>query len=769
MRQNQLRYGCAAVALACGCAVGGAQAQTAPQVANPPAASVHETSLDEVVVTARRREELLQDVPVAVTAMTAERLRDAQVTTARELTNMVPSLNVNTGNQRDFQRFTLRGQGVTLGAGEGVGVYVAEAPIPQTVAGGPGLYFDLENLQVLNGPQGTLFGRNTTGGAVLFTPRRPADRTEGFVQLGLGNFANRELTGALNVPIVPGKLSIRLAGEARRRDGFTRSLIDGSEYDDINYTSYRLGVLFQPTDWVENYLLLQHNRSSTGGTGVIITDVNPAGFGTAIFGSALANELAAQRGRGVRVSNGESDHWWYTKNFTAINTTSVDLPFGLKLKNIASFTRTRSSGGFDIDGTPVPLVGYIRQPTSSQTSAIGTARTEYLTEELQLSGELLGEKLTWITGGFYQHYYPYGHEISRFYQFGAPNALEAGEKGATKAWFAQASLDLDVFSEMLEGLKLTAGYRYTWDEKSYQQQLWNPVTGACSGRPNVFYPGCVQLFSGKWAAPTYTLGLDYKVTPRTLIYATYRTGYKSGGFNSGADPSLTFAVFGPEMVQDYEVGLKTDFRAGETPVRVNLALFMDDYSAIQRNQTFVVPGSSPPRLVNLVGNSGVATIKGLEAQISTRLFDRVDLELNYSYLDTEYENDIPAAFIVKGTPLPYAPTHKIGGLIKYHLPIDPSLGDLSVNLSGTYQSEYRSGDRDQPGNILGDYALFNAGVAWRNIEGRPIDLELFMTNIFDKAYKSGSLAYYYAVGTSAASYTEPRMVGVRLRYNFQPE
>ncbi|HEY3697435.1 MAG TPA: Plug domain-containing protein, partial [Phenylobacterium sp.] len=121
-----------------------------------PATAAHSSDLDEVVVTARRREERLQDVPVAVTALTATRLQDAQVTTARQLVAIVPSLNINTGNQRDFQRYTIRGQGVTLGAGEGVSVYVAEAPIPQFAAGGPGLYYDLENLQILNGPQGTL-------------------------------------------------------------------------------------------------------------------------------------------------------------------------------------------------------------------------------------------------------------------------------------------------------------------------------------------------------------------------------------------------------------------------------------------------------------------------------------------------------------------------------------------------------------------------------------------------------------------------------------
>src|SRR5262249_15008235 len=159
--------------------------------------------LEEVVVTARRREERLQDVPIAVAAFTPERLKDAQVTTARQLVGMVPSLNVNSGNQRDFQRFFIRGQGAVVGGNEGVVAYFAEAPLSQYIAGGPGLYFDLENLQVLTGPQGTLFGRNTTGGAMLFTPKKPSDHNEGFIQAGYGNYKNTEVAGVVNFAAIP--------------------------------------------------------------------------------------------------------------------------------------------------------------------------------------------------------------------------------------------------------------------------------------------------------------------------------------------------------------------------------------------------------------------------------------------------------------------------------------------------------------------------------------------------------------------------------------
>jgi iron complex outermembrane receptor protein len=725
------------------------------------------SAIEEVVVTARRREERLQDVPVAVTAMTAERLRDAQVTTARQLVGMVPSLNVGTGNQRDYQRFTIRGQGTTVGAGEGVGVYVAEAPLPQFVAGGPGLYYDLENLQILNGPQGTLFGRNTTGGAVLFTPKKPGNETGGFIQAGLGNYSNMELTGALNLAVVPDKFSIRLAGEARRRHGFTHSVRDGSAYDDIDYVSYRAGFLLRPTDYLENYLLLTYNRSTTGGTGFSITDVNPTGAAARAYGLDNMNAaLAKQALLGVRLTDATAPHWWFAKNVSAINTTKVDLPGNMTLKNITSFTRQRASGGFDIDGSAFVVSEWVKHPWSQNSSGQGTARNDYLTEELQLSGKSLDDKLNWVLGGYYQHYYPYGYEAYEGVQFGAATFGAPYEKGVTKALFGQATLDLGAFSPALDGLKFTAGYRYAWDSKRYVSNTWSKANLACSGQPGKFYPNCQVLFTTASEAPTFTLGLDYKVTPSTLVYASARSGYKAGGFNTSADPSYPYASFAPEKITDYEIGVKSDFNLGDVPMRANLAAFHDDYKNIQRNQTFLVPGSNPPRLVSVVANAAAGKIDGVEVQLFAKLFERVDLDFNYSYLNARYEDFVLNGIDKKGVQLPYAPKHKVGGMVKYHLPVDPGLGDISVNVQANYQSTYRWGDDEQPGNLLGDYTLVNLGASWKHVNGRPIDLEAFVTNVANKAYKAGSLAYYLANGVSAASYTEPRMYGVRLRYTF---
>ena len=767
-----------------------AWAQTAP--AQPAAEPAPSRTVGEVVVNARRRAERLQDVPVVVTVLNQQKLNDAQVTTARQLVQFVPSLNIGTGNMRDFQRFTLRGQGVTLGAGEGVTVYVNEAPIPQFGAGGPGLYFDLDNLQVLNGPQGTLFGRNTTGGAVLFTPHRPVDRNEGFIQAGYGAYNNREIAGVANFALMPGMLDVRISGEIRKRDGYTQSVVNGAHYDDMNYKAFRLGVLFKPTRQIENYLLLSYNRNQTDGTGFLLTDVNQdahsGGLSGATFGlnapttvatafgatMGLNQYLALQRQLGVRKTFATAPGFWFQEDIRAVNTTTIELPGNLTFKNIASFNREQINAGFDIDGTPDPIVEWNKGPLLQNPSGYGVSKNDYLTEEVQVSGKSLNNKLNWTTGAFYENSYPYGVQGQDVIQFGRLQQGIFGESSATKALFAQGTLDLGLLAPVLDRLKLTAGYRYTWDAKTSRSNLSGLGKATCDFTNVGLFPNCLTVYSKKWNAPTYIAGLDYKIERDTLVYFKFSRGYKSGGFNAGINPLLADKVsFAPEFVQDYEIGLKNDTNIFDIPIRTDLAIFHDEYTNMQRNESFVAPDSVPPQIVNIVTNAGAAAIDGFEAQIDAR-FKAFDVNLTYSYLDARYTKFTliqppatpPAGVNLKGVRLPYAPTDKVGATIRYHLPIDPNLGDLTVNAAANYQSIYRWGDVTQPGNILGNYTLVNFGMDWDHFAGRPIHIEAFVTNAFDRKDKAGSLAYFYSIGQSAASYIEPRMYGFRVRYAF---
>jgi iron complex outermembrane receptor protein len=756
-----------------------ALAQTAAPPAQPAARS---SELEEVVVTARRREERLQDVPIAVTAFTPERLKDAQVTTARQLVGMVPSLNISSGNQRDFQRFAIRGQGATVGAGESVTVYFAEAPISQYIAGGPGLYFDLENLQVLNGPQGTLFGRNTIGGAVLFTPHKPTNRNEGFIQAGYGNYNNQEVAAVLNVAPMPDVLSFRFSADTRKRDGFTHSISDGSQFDNINYKTYRAGMLFTPTDKISNYTIASYTKSETGGTGIVLTDVNPTGPLAAVFGlAALQSQLARQQQLGARFTQGTGQHWWLSKTFLAINTTTVQLPASLTFKNVTSFSRVRASGGFDNDGTTFPGVDYVRTPYSGQGSGVGESRNEYVTEEAQLQGAWLENKLNWVVGGFYQNTYPYGFQNTLVNQFAVLNVTQSHLNSTSSAAFGQATLDFGAFSQALSGLKLTGGYRYSWDTRHYTVSTWQErgATRPCVNVAAQQYPNCLTKLSREWKAPTYNLSLDYKLTPDILVYATTRTGFKSGGFNVNANVLIPTS-FEPEKVKDYELGMKADFHLGGMPLRTNIDIFKDNYTNIQRSVFLPNPAGG---ILTFLSNASAATIKGFEGQFTLKPVQALTVDVTYSYLDAKYgdypnflDSSLPTVPVgsniinLKGRALPFAPKNKYGVNIKYDLPVPEYFGDISINGGVSYQGKYLITDQVQPTVYqIGGYSLVNFGATWKNFARTPVDVELFMTNAFDKKAIAAGQVFYYSAGTSDVSYIEPRMFGMRLRYAFGGE
>jgi iron complex outermembrane receptor protein len=735
------------------------------------------TGLQEVVVTARRRAERLQDVPAVVTALTPDKLKNAQVATARQLVGLVPSLNINSGNQRDFQRFAIRGQGATVGGSESVTAYFAEAPMSQFVSGGPGLYYDLENLQVLNGPQGTLFGRNTIGGAVLFYPHRPVNRLEAQIQTGYGDYNNRELAAMVNFAPVPGIAALRFDFDMRRRDGFTRVLSNGTRTDNINYKSYRGSLLLTPTPWLENYTVAQYTSSNTGGTGVIVEAINPAAPAALlpIFNAALA----LQQPLGNRITQGTGLNWWTTNTLFAVNTTTIKPTPNLTIKNIASLSDVGASGGFDNDGTPVPLTQWFRDQYSGNPSGPGESRNEYITEEFQVQGRYLDNKLNWVVGGFYQNSYPYQFQHTLLQAFGFPfgttNTTDSFLAGTSKAVFAQFTFDFGAVSQALNNLKLTGGYRYTWDTRHYTVASYNTFTMNCINVVGKL-PNCTEVLNGKWKAPTYNLTLDYKLTPKIMVYATTRSGYKSGGFNVVAN-ILVPKSYDPEHVTDYEVGTKADFSVMDRPARVDFDVFGDHYSSIQRS--VFQPDPNTGSILTFLSSAAAARIRGVEAAITFKPIDPLTIDVTYSYLNARYKNypgfrdfslpGTPAQQItnLKGRPLPFAPRNKVGVDVRYDLPIDPDLGNINFTSNVSYQSHYLDTDQIQPVVWrIGGYTLVNFGVNWENIKQSHFDLELYVTNAFDENSIAAGQVFYYSAFAAAASWLEPRMVGFRVRYNF---
>lgn len=316
------------------CLLAGVLASGAPMALSAqttaPQASPQASNIADIIVTANRRQEAIQSVPVAVTALNAESLREQNISTVSDLLGRVPSLNVSAnGAQRESESITIRGQGQTYLAPVGVVNYFAEVPLIQGSIignqGGPGTFFDAENLQVLRGPQGTLFGKNTTGGALLIGPARPTNKFEGYVEAQLGNYDDREFRAVVNIPLIDDVLMVRAGYSRVDRDGYTkdvgtsdlpislpfqtpffgpviipnagqvlpggrpntgqanlagvsdlRSDFRGRDYDDRHYWTARLGILFRPAEGIENYLVGTYTKSHNNGTGQVLTSMDPS-------------------------------------------------------------------------------------------------------------------------------------------------------------------------------------------------------------------------------------------------------------------------------------------------------------------------------------------------------------------------------------------------------------------------------------------------------------------------------------------------------------
>jgi len=513
------------------------------QTAQPAAPAIRETQgLQEIIVTAQRRQERNQDVPIAITAFSTESIRQRNITQSQDLQASVPSLIVGANGQasRDSQTFTLRGQGATFQASPGVVVYMNEVPLPAPITlsqqGGPGNYVDLENLQVLAGPQGTLFGRNTTGGAILLVPHKPTDKLEGWVQGKFGNYSTKEVEAVLNLPVVSDKLLIRAVGAYHDRDGYTKDVVHDRDLDNTHWYSGRLGITFRPSDMFENYTMIYGAYSKFHGTGQIHKGFNIPGLKG--VGFCVDPPLAPPGPSGIAVScdyyrgfTAQADALGLrkvapgvlqsqkTKTWGVTNTSTLTFNDELTARNIVSYQRFKSNYYYDGDGTLLQ-----QYDASLPTNPLPRDYLEEFTEELQLQGAYLDKHLTFTLGGFYYDQKPAGKQgvsaivycPALFTGFCAPSNASINVRNKSKALYAQATLDFGVFTPALESLRLTGGYRYTWDTIKGSAFSYTPAgapgsflcsnSGAIvTGDPEA---GCTFGATLHSKAPNWLIGLD---------------------------------------------------------------------------------------------------------------------------------------------------------------------------------------------------------------------------------------------------------------------
>jgi iron complex outermembrane receptor protein len=730
------------------------------------------TKLEEITVTARRREESLFSVPVAVTGLSSTDIRARGIQTAEDLQNFVPSLNVSSSVTRDDYTFSLRGMGPTGGsgpgavlAGGGTGVVTYFADVP-TSGAGPGLFYDLESVQVAAGPQGTLFGKNTTGGAVLFVPKKPVNDFEGFVEYGMGNYHMKTATALVNVPLVDDKVLLRVAAQFLDRDGFTIDrgpFFAGKDYDNRDYWALRASLLLRPFNNLENTTIFSALHSEGNGDGFVLTAANPAGG----FGSLLSPILSEQQASGIRstaLSANEIDRRY---NYGIINTTRWSISEQWQFKNIFSYQVQKWRNSEDVDGTSLVLDDLVPVGQGWHTQ-VGT-----YTEEPQIQGTALDDHLKITAGAYYED----GHNLApQPYQVQVAlgnfliNQVDQTNAERSRGLYAQTTYDLGGLYSTLDGLKLTTGYRYTWDNYSYGIASFSPSLGGACLTSAGSYPDsdCAFSASGQSGGSSWTLGLDYQL-PAALVYLRSGRGYVPGGFN----PSFGFTAggvdspqfrFAPESVIDVELGIKSQFEIAGAPAQVTADIFHSDYTNIQRYVSEVLPGGIAS---NFTANASEAEIEGFEFQGSIAPVTGLTLTATYSYNHGKYTKIDPAAApSLIGVPFAYLPENKASLGVTYKLPLMRDSGEYSLGLFYSYQSRFFDAPSVQPFDYIEGYGLLNARVDWNHIFQSSFDASFFMTNVTNKVYRVGQYNDLVANGYITSFYGEPRMWGAQLRYRF---
>lgn len=712
-------------------------------------------ALQEIIVTARRTQESLQEVPISISVLDADALAERGIKTTNDLVLSVPGLSGSSVGSRSSTSFSMRGQGQAYATSlPGVLTYLAEVPDFST------FLYDFNSVQVLKGPQGTLFGRNTTGGAVLFTPVRPTGEFDGYVNARLGRYDQQDFEFAVGGELLSDKLTARLAGQRLKRDGFTKNLFPGGhDLDDEDRYSVRLSLVATPTEALENYTLIQYDHIDEGGSANVLQAFVDAP--TTPFIDVLGPFLELQNERGPRKVEHDASGSARFQSLGVINNTKWTLNDQWSLTNIVSYRHSRNRADTDLDGSPYPIESIIQRPEPVRN----------VSEELQAHWKV--GRYESVAGLYYETVRQLPVSILQVplcagctSTFVLPSIFLSGmsRNDNSKALYLQTSIS----DFLVDGLTLTAGYRHTRDQRS--AHLSTTISVPAFGVEIVLAPLTLQKLEQE--ANTWNLSAAYQFTPDLMGYVSARRGYKGGGFNITADPERI--KYDPEYVIDYEAGIKSQWSVGSWQMRLNGAVYYDDYTDIQRNLNL----GDPP--AQIVVNAAKAKIKGLDLDFLVVPAPWLEVALQYAYIDPKYDSYVDAFFgDLSDSKFPNTPKQQVTFAPTVHTTLPNDWGSLSFSAPFYWQSKISfqipnvlNGDpQNDPavaGSVGKSFHKLDLRADWRDIRGSGFSAAMFVRNVTDETYPIGALNSM-GVETIASSiflYSLPRMYGVELHYDF---
>lgn len=770
----------------------------------------------EIIVTARRREESIQDVPVAITAFGEEQLQNRQIRAESDLQRSVPGLTIRETEGSNQIAYSIRGQTIDAFTGSFLAVvpYVNDV---QASGAGSSNFYDLQSIQVLKGPQGTLFGRNSTGGAVLINTAQPTNEFEGKITGTYGNYNFIDVKAMVNIPLMEDKVLLRLAGNISRRDGYQENIFLNAPVKHLGKSkkdSGRASLTLQPSDAFKNTTVFEYTKTGGNSTAVVPWSVNLPGstdpvtglplatsaaflyspsldlaFGAGAWAQYLAlhpgadpagypavvarqrNELGAYKVNafidGVPFFRGKS---WYVNN-----TTTYDVGSDTVIKNIFGFTKSRSHYNITEQGSPY----YLQCTCNPFTGDYGNdEHNRAFSNELQLQGHAFGGSLDYILGAFFYKaktdtHWPQNYfELLPFLPGSAPNGVTSSfsQRNTSKAIFGQASYHIT------PQITFTLGGRYTWEKVSLRQLPdGNGLDPDGSGVGDQF-----AKLTTKFDKPSWTVGLDYKPTDDLMLYVVHRGSWRSGGINGVAPMYPTGAagggaLFKPETAKDVEIGLKWGGLVGGRRAHFNIAAYKQWIKGVQRAEFPIVdrdgPGGEDPHSVAVTINVPKATVQGFEVDAAFELTDWLEIGGNLARTKAKYTDNQAIIFGNLFDFNSYADTPSWAGTayVVLTLPVDESVG--KIRLRGDIYAQNRQYFSNNefsitPGTRLPGYSLINARLDWQDIMGSKVSAAVFATNITNKDYFVGGLSQGASLGESAAAPGRPRMYGIELGYEF---
>lgn len=714
--------------------------------ADPALAQSQENSygLEEITVTARRIEERLQSTPVSVTVVTNETLNNLSMTSIGEIQNITPNLQYTSGfsGSSAGANFFIRGIGqldFLSTSDPGVATFVDGVYLARTVGSALDTA-DIERIEVLKGPQGTLFGKNTIGGAINITTAKPDRELRGFVEGTVGNLGRFDGRFMANVPISD-TFFVKLTGVTRTNDGFQERQVDGVKLGNDDTVAGSIQARWLPSEDLEIILATDVTRRRANIAAHTATAVEPGALTAAWEALTGVDPLSFQpvsdpqrvSATGIRPTD--------DLNVLGISLT-VNYDFGgIDLKSISAYREMEAETATDFDGTPIPWNDQLVNQDQEQFS-----------QEFQLSQTT--EDFKWVLGAYYLREDVREAIDNNFILFYiTPPFSEVGEGPLSTndlssynfAVFGQGSYNLtDKFS-------VTAGLRWTYEKKNV----------AISGPYGLATGGLPLNVSGaeSWNNVSPRLGVEYQASEDMLLYASVTRGFKSGSFNGRPDRNNSFDPYDPEKVWAYEFGFKSEF--ADNRIRLNGAAFWTEYSGIQLVSALVDSNGQP---YFPVANAGDTEIKGFELELTARPVEPLNLFASVGVTDEKWSDIRPVALVTEDTRLPMM-SHFTGVFgADYTVPVS-DFG--SVNFGANYS--YRSAFFVDTGNSAllrqKGYGLLDARIILQPAS-ENWQLQIWGKNLTDKEYITWAQDLIPLGLTHATSFFgRPREYGVTFRVN----